>query len=508
MALGKTFTTALTGVRADIVSIEANIGPGLPGMHIVGLGDTAISEARDRIRTAVTNSDLGWPKTKVVLSLSPASLPKSGSHFDLAMAIAILTARNPDPDMSRRLEETLFLGEVGLDGSIHAVPGILPGLLVARDRGYRRVVIPSGNAAEAAVFPGTEILTAPSLSAAYHWARGASELPPVPSTPSRQETRVQPDMADIAGQPEARFAAEVAATGGHHMLMIGPPGSGKSMIAARLPGLLPPLNPDQRIEATAVHSVAGATFNGPVIQPPFIAPHHSVSRAALLGGGAGNPRPGAVSLAHHGVLFLDEVSEIPAPVLDSLRTPLEDGAVRLVRARHEVLFPASFQLLLAANPCRCAAEEIRKCRCTPGQRANYLKNLSGPLRDRIDISVRTQLRGAIIGTHNSESSAMIAHRVAAGRDRARERWSRHGLGHLHNALVDPHLLRRYFPADDAAMALLGAHLGDAEVSQRGVDRALKLAWTIADLAGVAQPNLDHMASALELHGQAELVAAA
>lgn len=507
MALGKTFTTALTGVHADIVSIEANIGPGLPGVHIVGLGDTAISESRDRIRTAVANSDLGWPKTKVVLSLSPASLPKSGSHFDLAMAIAILTARDTDTELTGRLNETLLLGEVGLDGSIHAVRGILPGLVTARDQGYRRVVIPPGNAAEASVLTGTEILTAPTLAAVYNWALGATELPPVMSR-HHHEYRPQPDMADIAGQPDARFAAEVAATGGHHMLMIGPPGSGKSMVAARLPGLLPPLDPDQCIEATSVHSVAGATFNGPVVQAPFIAPHHSVTRAALLGGGSGNPRPGAVSLAHHGVLFLDEVSEIPAPILDSLRTPLEDGVVRLVRSRREVLFPARFQLLLAANPCRCAAEEIRNCRCTPNQRANYLNNLSGPLRDRIDITVRTHLRGAVIGTQDAESTETIAERVAAGRERARERWSRHGLGHLHNAVVDPHLLRRYFPADDAAMALLGAHLGDAEVSQRGVDRALKLAWTICDLAGAPQPDLDHMARALELHGQAELLAAA
>lgn len=508
MALGRATTAALTGVRADIVEIEANIGPGLPGVHIVGLGDTAISEARDRIRTATANSELDWPRTKVVLSLSPASLPKSGSHFDLAMALAILTARDSRAEVAHRLGETLLLGEVGLDGSIHAVPGILPGLLAARDHGYRRVIVPPGNAPEAAILTGTEILTAPTLAAGYRWATGQEQLQPVTAQAGDAPGAPQPDMADIAGQPEARFAVEVAATGGHHMLLTGPPGSGKSMLAARLPGLLPPLSAGDCIETTAVHSVAGTAFSGPVQHPPFIAPHHSVTRAALLGGGTGNPRPGAVSLAHHGVLFLDEVSEIPAAILDSLRTPLEEGRVRLVRSRREVVFPARFQLILAANPCRCAAEEVQRCRCSPNQRSTYLNNLSGPLRDRVDISVRTRLQGSVIDTADSESSVVIAERVAAGRERARERWSRHGLGHLHNAVVDPHLLRRYFPADDAAMALLGAHLGDAELSQRGVDRALKLAWTICDLAGAEQPDLDHMARALDLHGQATLVEAA
>lgn len=508
MALGRTFTTALTGVRADIVSIEANIGPGLPGTHIVGMGDTAINEARDRMRTAVMNSGLDWPRSKIILSLSPASLPKSGSHLDLAMVMAVLTARNEDPEVAIRLGETLLLGEVGLDGSIKTVPGILPGLLAAREQGFVRVLVPPGNAAEAALLDGVEVLLAPSLRAVYSWATVMAELPGVDHDEEGGHAEKIPDMADIAGQEEARFAAEVAATGGHHMLMTGPPGSGKSMIAARLPGLLPPLTPEQVIETSAVHSVAGSGFRGAIRRAPLIAPHHSITRAALLGGGSGHPLPGAVSLAHHGVLFLDEASEIPAAILDGLRTPLEQGFVRLLRSRREVLFPAQFQLVLAANPCRCAAEEAHRCRCTPRQRSTYLNNLSGPLRDRLDIRVRTSGRGAVISSGDAESTAVIADRVAQGRDRARERWSRHGLGHLHNAIVDPHVLRRFFPADEAAMALLGAHLGDAEVSQRGVDRALKLAWTLCDLEGGNLPNLDHMARALELHGTVELVEAA
>ncbi|AGF72778.1 YifB family Mg chelatase-like AAA ATPase [Corynebacterium halotolerans] len=510
MALGRAHTTALSGVTARPVTIEANIGPGLPGIHVVGLGDTAVSESRDRIRTAVANAQLEWPKTKIVVSLSPASLPKAGSHFDLPMALAVLAARQPE--VGQRLSSTLVLGELGLDGSVRPVPGILPALLTARAEGYRCAVIPPGNAAEATLIDDLEVLVAGSLADAWEWGTGESDLPGaadiVQDAPAALRRR--PDFADLAGQEDARFAAEVAAAGGHHMLMIGPPGSGKSMIAARLPGLLPPLSTDQAVEATAVHSVAGPNGmpGGVVRHAPFVAPHHSVTRAALLGGGAGVPRPGAVSLAHHGVLFLDEASEIPAATLDGLRTPLEDGQVRLVRARREVIFPARIQLVLAANPCRCAAEEPSACRCTVRQRTTYLNNLSGPLRDRLDIGVRTSARNAVLGTAGAESTAVIAERVAAARQRAAHRWWGHGFPAATNAAMDPHQLRRHHPADEAAMALLGAYLADGVLSQRGVDRALKLAWTICDLAGGTRPDLAHVARAIDLRGSTTLREAA
>jgi len=485
MALGRAHTIALDGVVARPVTVEANIGPGLPGIHLVGLGDTSVSESKDRVRTAVANSRLPWPKTKIVVSMSPASLRKSGSHFDLPTALAVLAAGMPAP----RLRQALVVGELGLDGSVRAVPGVLPALLAARTHGFSHAVIPPGNADEATLIEGLTVLTAESLHDAWAWATGDGELA-VARGGGGVDKRSVPDFADLAGQPEARFAAEVAAAGGHHMLLLGPPGSGKSMIAARLPGILPPLTPAQSLEATAVHSVAG---NGQVMRrAPFIDPHHSVTRAALLGGGPGIARPGAVSLAHHGVLFLDEVSEVPAAILDGLRTPLEDGQVRLMRSQREVVFPARFQLVLAANPCRCAAEDPAQCRCGSHERARYLSNLSGPMRDRIDIVARTTSIGRLAG--DEEPSAAIADRVGQARERARARFG------CINAAMDPHRLRREHPADEVGMSMLGSMLGAGEITQRGVDRTLKMAWTLADLDGATQPDIDHVARAAHLRG--------
>lgn len=502
MALASTTTTALDGVAARMVTVEANIGPGLPGMFVVGLGDAAVRESRDRIRTAVANSSLDWPKTKIIVSLSPADLPKAGSHFDLPIALSLLAARHPFA--ARRLAGTLVLGELGLDGSVRPVTGVLPALLTAAERrsGVATVIIPAGNAAEAQLLSGLRVLIAESLAQVWSWAIGDTELPSAGQGSGFENASPGTglDFADIAGQPEARRAAEIAAAGGHHLLMIGPPGSGKSMIAERLPSILPPLTPTQAIEATAVHSVAGALLgqDPAVRQAPFVAPHHSVTRAALLGGGSGHPRPGAVSLAHHGVLFLDEASEIPARVLDSLRTPLEHGRIKIVRARREVTFPARFQLVLAANPCLCGADEPANCECTAAQRGAYLSNLSGPLLDRLDMNVRLGLSGAVLHAEGEETSAQIAQRVAAARERAWQRWGRAGLQALSNAEVEGAHLRRHAPADEAGMALISAYLADGSISQRGVDKTLRLAWTICDLAQGARPDIDHVAQALQL----------
>ncbi|MDO5032503.1 YifB family Mg chelatase-like AAA ATPase [Corynebacterium sp.] len=528
MALGRCQTTAMEGVLAHVVTVEANVGPGLPGVHVVGLGDAAVSESRDRIRTAVMNSHLPWAKTKVVVSMSPAALPKSGAHFDLPMALAILSAgldedprAHPDPgpyppedpveypaangqecvSPRQRLAHTLVLGELGLDGSVRPVSGIIPSILAARSQGYRRLVIPPGNAAEAALVPDMEVLVAPTLTEAFAWACGNRALPPAQAVAREHPAPVEAtmDFCDIAGQREAKWAAEVAAAGGHHVMMIGPPGSGKSMIAARIPSILPELGTDQSVEATAIHSLAGTL--GPVVaRAPFIAPHPSLSKAALLGGGSGNPRPGAVSLAHHGVLFLDEVSEIPARVLDGLRAPLEEGQVRLARARREITYPARFQLVMAANPCRCGTEDPSKCTCRVAERKNYLSNVSGPLRDRLDIVVSLSAQAAVINAEGEESSAQIAQRVAQARERMARRWAAEGLDVYVNGAVPATYLRRHRPAEESAMIMLGAYLAEGDLSQRGVDRVLKLAWTLADLDGSEQPGIEHVSRALDLRG--------
>ncbi|MBI8989172.1 YifB family Mg chelatase-like AAA ATPase [Corynebacterium meridianum] len=500
MALGRTRTAAVRGVTAAIIDVEVSTGRGLPGISVLGLGDTAVSEARDRIRTACHNLGLPWPRTRIVVSLSPASLPKSGAGFDLAMALAILKAGGSVPADGDRLASTLVLGEIGLNGAIRPVTGVLPCLLAARAAGLTGAVIPRGNAGEAALIPSFPVMIADTLDEVLRWATGAGELTAAGDVGSGVvEPRANTDFADVVGQPEARLAAEIAAAGGHHMLMIGPPGSGKSMIATRLPGILPPLTERECLAATAVHSVAGRTFTGVVSRAPFIAPHHSVTRAALLGGG-GSPLPGAVSLAHHGVLFLDEVSEIPARILDCLRTPLDTGAVRILRSRQDVTFPARFQLILAANPCRCAVDDPRRCRCRSGERSRYLNNLSGPLRDRIDLHVRTRARSTVITPGDEETSEVIAERVAIARERAAARWRRAGVETTLTADVRGTVLRREHPADDVAMALLAAHTARGRISQRRVDRTLRVAWTLADLEGRDIPDLDHVARALDHSG--------
>lgn len=491
MALAKSLCVSFEGVRAVLVDVEANIGPGLPGMYVVGLAGAALSEAKDRLKTAMVNAGLPWPKTKLIVNLSPADMRKSGSHFDLAICAAVMSAT-----IGVQVADTMFLGEVGLDGSIKAVPGVVPAVLAAKDNGITHVIVPADNEAEAGIIDDPYIMTASHIRDVADWMMGVCPLPRARSCSVQPDKH--PDMADVVGQQEAKLAAEIAAAGGHHLLMVGPPGSGKSMIAARIPGIMPELTMTEAIEASAVRSMTGTGLTGLLRSAPFVAPHHSVTSAGLLGGGSGRPKPGAVSHAHHGVLFLDEVSEIPAHVLDSLRVPLDLGEVRLLRGQREIVFPAKFQLVMAANPCRCGAEEPSECSCSASIRRRYLGNLSGPLKDRIDLCVRTQAQGGnIVG--EAESSAAIAERVAVARERSLHRWG------TVSARMDARELRRNFLADDAGMAYLSALLADGQLSQRGVDRTLRVAWTLADLEGVARPGLDHIASATELHSLAEVV---
>lgn len=492
--LGRTFSVAVRGLDGDIVEIEADITAGLPGFHLVGLPDAAVQESRDRVRAAVTNCGNSWPQSRLTVALSPASLPKAGSMYDVALAVAILAAGRRNP--WHRLEKTVLLGELALDGRVRPVKGVLPAVLAAKHRGWPTVVVPAGNLAEASLVEGIEVFGARTLAALLRWLQGGQGLEGRVALPPRAAEPVA-DLADVMGQAQARFAVEVAAAGAHHLMVTGPPGVGKTMLAQRLPGLLPDLTESEALEVTAVHSVAGTlSSRTPLItRPPFIAPHHSSSVAALVGGGSGMARPGAVSRAHRGVLFLDECAELGVSALEALRTPLEDGEIRIARRDGVAKFPARFQLVAAANPCPCAPARETDCSCSSLQRRRYLGKLSGPLLDRVDLQVRmhTVTAGAFV-PDSAEGTQTVRARVAQARAAAAERWRPHGF--TTNAEVTGTVLRKHFRLDAATMAPLRTSLDRGLISIRGLDRSLRVAWTLADLAGLTVPGLDQVSMAL------------
>lgn len=493
MALGCTRSIVLSGLVAHVVTVEVSIGGRLPGNPAwTGLADTAVRESADRVRSAIESAGEEWPPHKIVVGLFPASVRKSGSHFDLAIAVAVLAAQNK---LERRaVREIIVLGELGLDGRVHSVTGVLPAVIGAVRRGHRRIVVPRSNAAEAALVPGAEILPVDSLTELCALLRGeeVDHPPDPPAVPVLDEP--VPDLADVVGQDEARHAIEVAAAGGHHVLLTGPPGVGKTMLAERLPGLLPDLEDDEALEVTSIHSLLGRLAAGrPLLRrPPFCAPHHSATVASLIGGGSGMPAPGTVSLAHRGVLFLDEAPEFERRALDALRQPLESGTVTIHRAAGTATYPARFQLVLAANPCPCArggrSTDAASCRCSAPQLRTYQNRLSGPLLDRIDLRARLApvSRAVLAAGASGEPTAAVRERVLQARDRAARRLA--GTPWLTNAEVPGPDLRRRWPIPGDALVTLSADLDLQRLSTRGVDRVMKVAWTLADLGGRDVPT--------------------
>jgi magnesium chelatase family protein len=485
MTLARACGVVINGVEGLVVDIEAYLSQGLPGMAIVGLPDTAVGEARDRVRAAVQNSELQWPsERRITVGLSPASVHKRGASLDLGIALSILSAHSQIPEMTK----TIVIGELALDGQVRPVKGVLVAALCAYRRGYDTLIVPQSQVNEAQLVPDLKVVGVKSLSDAVAYLRGEDVSGDLPE-PIEFVNESIPDLSEVRGQSDARRALEVAAAGGHHLAFLGSPGVGKTMLAQRLPGLLPKLTDDQAVEVTAIYSAAGALSAGQglIRTPPFQAPHHTTTKAALIGGGSNAVRVGMVTMANHGVLCLDEAAEFERSVLDALRQPLESGVVTIARSGFQTVLPAKFQLVLASNPCPCS--------CSSQVRRRYFSRLSGPLLDRIDLRVtleRPSLAELDASSGELEGTEVVAARVAQARERAAYRY-RDEPWNINSQVPGP-MLRRRYPVSDEARELLAND--SLEISARGADRILRVAWTIADLRGHDIPNETDVAAAL------------
>ena len=497
----KTYAGAIVGIDAVTVTVEVNLAESGLGLFLVGLPDNAVKESEQRIRSAFENSGLRMTAKKIVVNLAPADLRKEGAAFDLPIAVGMLAATSQV--VGEKLASTMFAGELSLDGGVKAVKGVLPLVVKARAEGLKRVVLPIENAAEGAVVEGIDIIGVRSLGEVVGYLNGDIAIEPTVSDSVIESiaalNRYVEDFSDVKGQAQVKRALEIAAAGGHNVIMIGAPGSGKTMLARRLPSIMPPMTLEEALEATKIHSVAGklGTTSGLLTTRPFRAPHHLTSQVALIGGGQ-SPQPGEVSLAHNGILFLDELPEFGRNVLEVLRQPLEDKKITVSRARYSVEYPANFSLVASMNPCPCGYynHPTKECTCPPSAVHRYMSRISGPLLDRIDlhIEVTPVPLSEMMSERIEESSEVVRERVIRARQIQSERFR--GLGIHTNSMMNSKMLRDYCPLDDRSRALLERAMAQLNLSARAHDRIIKVARTIADLAGEENIGVAHISEAI------------